>query len=304
MISKANSAGMQVQYEIKKAKFGKGVFAKKNVKKGALVWKFARGVNVRSFKGPKETRKFLKSLKSPDEQKDWLDHCYYSGGTVNDVLDAGKFFNHAGGKNATTATGYGKDSLSSYAIRNINAGEEFLEDYGSYEWPSWFIKICHEFNATMDYFTYLQPGVAGFQVKYKIKQCKYGKGVFADENIKKGTLIWKYKRGINVRSLKGQRATRDYLAKLPNDESRKDWLIHMYFYRGHCNEILDDGKFWNHSSNPNTGDGPDVNSSYAIKNIRKGEELLDDYGTYDWPSWLLKLLAEYEVDIDYFDIQG
>ena len=75
----------------------------------------------------------------------------------------------------------------------------------------------------------------------------------------------------------------------------------MYYYRGYCNEILDDGKLWNHSSKPNTGDGEDPNSSYAIRNIAKGEELLDDYGTYSWPQWLMDILAEHEVDTSYFE---
>ena len=61
---------------------------------------------------------------------------------------------------------------------------------------------------------------------------------------------------------------------------------------------------WNHSAKPNTGEGPDPNSSYAIRNIKKGEELLDDYGTYGWPSWLLKLQEEYGVDTSYFEIHS
>ena len=69
MPSTINSSGMQVPYKIKKTEFGKGVFSKKNIKKGTLVWKFVRGVNVRSFKGPKATREFLNSLKSADKQK-------------------------------------------------------------------------------------------------------------------------------------------------------------------------------------------------------------------------------------------
>ena len=44
MPSKDPTAGMQVPYEIRETKIGKGVFAKKDVKKGALVWKFVRGV--------------------------------------------------------------------------------------------------------------------------------------------------------------------------------------------------------------------------------------------------------------------
>ena len=56
----------------------------------------------------------------------------------------------------------------------------------------------------------------------------------------------------------------------------------------------------NHSEDPNCGSGEEQLSSYAIKDIKKGEELLDDYGTFEWPAWIRKLLKEYDVPTDYF----
>ena len=76
----------------------------------------------------------------------------------------------------------------------------------------------------------------------------------------------------------------NHLSSLPSIEAKEDWLIHAYMDNGSVNEILDNGGLWNHSKDPNTGYGPssdsDPNSSYAIRDIKKGEELLDDYGTY------------------------
>lgn len=53
-------------------------------------------------------------------------------------------------------------------------------------------------------------------------------------------------------------------------------------------QILDDAKMWNHSETPNTGLPPAgdalgycFESSYAIRDIKSGEELLDDYGIYE-----------------------
>ena len=202
----------------------------------------------------------------------------------------------------------GNDSLNSYAVRNIKAGEEIIEDFGSYKWPSWVIKICNSFKLEINNFHFkLNPGVAGMQVKYQLKEGKYGWGIFADEDIKSDSLIWKYKRDVNIRvicnSWEGEQALREYLTSLPSHKERKDLLVHMYCEHGYCNEILDDCKFWNHSDTPNTGnDGPDPFNSYAMRDIKKGEELLDDYGTYEWPKWYLQLLTEYGVDVDYFTV--
>ena len=66
-------------------------------------------------------------------------------------------------------------------------------------------------------------------------------------------------------------------------------------------EILDDGLLWNHSKDPNTGDCPediedgDPFSSYAIRDIKKGEQLLDNYGSYDRLKWFEKLCNKFGV---------
>ena len=132
--------------------------------------------------------------------------------------------------------------------------------------------------------------------------CKYGKGIFADENIKKGTLIHKYKRGINVRVFKGEKEVQTWLAKLPNNKARKYWLEHMWHYGDYCNELLDDSKFLNHSSDPNSGftNPAYPYNSYAIKHIKKGEQILENYSTYEWPRWLLNLMEKYGA-IEYYE---
>ena len=58
---------------------------------------------------------------------------------------------------------------------------------------------------------------------------------------------------------------------------------------GDLNYSNDDAIYWNHSEKPNTGFGPGPNScplsTYAVCDIKKGQELFDDYGTYQWPKW-------------------
>ena len=115
----------------------------------------------------------------------------------------------------------GNDSLNSYATKDIKAGEEIIEDYQSYRWSSWMAKLCRSFQLKIDnLYQKLAPGVASMQIKYQVKEGKYGMGIFVDEDIKKGTLIWKYNQEVNVRvickSWDGESDLRQYLTAFPS----------------------------------------------------------------------------------------
>ncbi len=62
---------------------------------------------------------------------------------------------------------------------------------------------------------------------------------------------------------------------------------------------MGDAYYWNHSSKPNTGSLNEVDprSSFAIRDIKKGEQLLDNYGAYDYEGtkWFVKLCAKFGV---------
>ena len=109
-------------------------------------------------------------------------------------------------------------------------------------------------------------------------------------------------------TLKGKKAVLDHLASLPSKKARKDFLIHAYMEGGKVNFCLDDGGLWNHSDTPNTGGGPGpescIDSTYAIRDIKKGEELLDDYGIYEYTDWYNKILKEYGVDNSFFKVDA
>jgi len=124
-----------------------------------------------------------------------------------------------------------------------------------------------------------------------VRESQFGKGLFATAFIPKGTLIWKYVSGpqgtpgANVYSYKTEEEARARLAQL-SPEAAAFWMDHVYQFDGKLNEIIDDGGLWNHSETPNTGLPPageeyDYESSYSIRDIQAGEELLDDYGIYE-----------------------
>ena len=52
-----------------------------------------------------------------------------------------------------TCSGYLDDWDSTYASRDIQCGEELLDDYGAYEYPQWFLDLCAKYDVPQDYFT-------------------------------------------------------------------------------------------------------------------------------------------------------
>ena len=149
--------------------------------------------------------------------------------------------------------------------------------------------------------------MAGFRIQYEVKESSpdIGLGLFSKEFIPKGAIIWKYERGTNVLSYNGYEEAKARLAELSADE-QKFWMEHVYLFDGYVNEILDDARLWNHSESPNTGYGSegDWQSSYAIRDIEAGEELLDDYGIYEYPQWFVELAKEYNVPQNFITIKN
>ena len=133
------------------------------------------------------------------------------------------------------------------------------------------------------------------QCAYEVRDSSIaGKGLFATEPIAKGSLLWKYSDE-SVRTFTSAEELRAHFATLSRDEI-VEFLEHAYCWEGKVCEILDDGKYWNHSKSPNTGLLPeDENSSFALRDIAPGEELLDNYAEHDMINWYEAICVEYGV---------
>ena len=107
---------------------------------------------------------------------------------------------------------------------------------------------------------------------YLDKSAIHGLGVFAGELIRKGTKIWRFVEGFDHAYSPKQ------FAKLP--KQARDFLKN-YGYRvdGEVLFTVDNDRHINHSEDPNTF----LKSGYAIarRNIRKGEEITNDYREFD-----------------------
>ena len=112
-------------------------------------------------------------------------------------------------------------------------------------------------------------------IKTKLKVSKIsGLGLFADELVKKNTIIWRFEPSI------------DLLFSIENIEklsshAQKQFYNYAFLDKTHCKYMLcgDDARFFNHSNNPNCDDSlPD--KTIALRDIIPGEELTVNYKTF------------------------
>jgi uncharacterized protein len=107
-----------------------------------------------------------------------------------------------------------------------------------------------------------------------------GFGLFADEFIPKGTPVWRFQSGFDLK------ISKDHLHRLPKLTQE---FLKKYAYLSkksgqyiHCG---DDGRFFNHSDSPNIIDldKPDEEEIFSVAawDIKLGEELTCDYKKFD-----------------------
>jgi uncharacterized protein len=107
-----------------------------------------------------------------------------------------------------------------------------------------------------------------------------GLGLFAEEDIPKGTVTWRFVPGFDQTFAPAE------IESLP-DAARAEMLRYTYLHTrtGKYVACLDNARFMNHSDVPNTMGayhGPDDEGyDIATRDIAKGEELTCDYRLFD-----------------------
>jgi uncharacterized protein len=106
-----------------------------------------------------------------------------------------------------------------------------------------------------------------------------GIGLFADQFIPKDTIIWKFTEDVDGK------ISDERLAELEKEYPLEDLKKYMYRSRSSNLHILcgDDGRFINHSSQPNTLDTSEDDEGFTIaaRDIQPGEEITSDYNGFD-----------------------
>lgn len=102
-----------------------------------------------------------------------------------------------------------------------------------------------------------------------------GLGLFANEFIPKGTLVWKnFTDSEMILSIEQFEGFSDYMKGVLRvhgylDKKTNQWKL-----------PLDNSKFFNHSNTPNTYQDEDGNS-IALQDIKSGEEITVNYSDFD-----------------------
>jgi SET domain-containing protein len=107
-----------------------------------------------------------------------------------------------------------------------------------------------------------------------------GMGLFADEFIPKGTVVWRFVENLDFR------IDANALSALPETMQAP---ILKYGYLSHWSNkfvlCLDDARFCNHSEDPNIGEvydsGEEENVDVALRDIHPGEEITCNYKVFD-----------------------
>lgn len=113
--------------------------------------------------------------------------------------------------------------------------------------------------------------------KLKVKKSKTGKGLFALENIPKGSCIIEY-TGVPITEEEAEKINSKYLFEVGKNKT----------INGNTKENT--AKYINHSCRPNCeADGPSGRVFiFALKNIKADEELFYDYGEEYFDEYLSK----------------
>jgi len=102
-----------------------------------------------------------------------------------------------------------------------------------------------------------------------------GTGVFAAENVQKGSTVWIFDHRVD-RIIRPDDVG-DLPAHVIDFLDKHAWLDNNGYWR----IGIDNDKFTNHSDNPNVGPYRDMNSmTVALRDIAKGEEITEDYSQF------------------------
>ena len=142
----------------------------------------------------------------------------------------------------------------------------------------------------------LPRAARGFSIKADLKMCTNGRGigVFAGEFLPAGKKIDTNRE----HAILTQDQAYVFLEEVPNDEQRRWWLEHIYCLDNlmKCDMVELDTMMVNHSDNPTVvtrEDGYD----YTTRDVNIGEELTEDYRTYDTVPYYEELCRKYSVKI-------
>jgi hypothetical protein len=138
---------------------------------------------------------------------------------------------------------------------------------------------------------------------YEIRQTPdFGKGIFTLEEIKAGSCVWFYKLNDNVFEY-DQEKTINHLNEMTNLQDQQYFLDITFGKNEMICLITDDGKYMNHADKTSCNCKTDLitGNCYALRDIKIGEQLFEDYSTFSHPAFLYSLLKKYNCEPSYYN---
>jgi hypothetical protein len=139
-------------------------------------------------------------------------------------------------------------------------------------------------------------------INYEIREIdEYGKGIFASADIKASMCIWTYKLNENVFEY-DEYQSEIHLNSLADLAAQQSFLDFSFGKNNVLCLIIDDGQYMNHADASNCNCKTDLVTGhcYAIRDIKAGEQLFEDYLSFSHPPFLYKLLKKYNCEPDYY----
>ncbi len=144
----------------------------------------------------------------------------------------------------------------------------------------------------------MENQTTGFLIAYEVKECEEqvkGLGVFAKQDIAKGTMIWRPTSLIEKLSVEEVDARLESMTAEEAGVFLKRAFVMPSEEDKLCINPTDDGRFTNHSSKPNEYIPEGGKEAFATRNIKAGEELTIDYSGLASPQWYKKMCRQYGV---------
>jgi hypothetical protein len=139
--------------------------------------------------------------------------------------------------------------------------------------------------------------------KYDIRETPdLGKGIFTLEEIKTGSCVWFYKLNDNVVEYDEEKTIK-HLNAMTNLHDQQYFLDITFGKNELLCLITDDGKYMNHADKTSSNCKTDLTSGncYALRDIKIGEQLFEDYSTFSHPAFLYTLLKKYNCEPSYYN---
>ena len=237
---------------------GIGLVANQFIPKGKTVWKFTLGFDI------KLSKQKLEKLPMPIK-KQILNYTYLDQKTGKYILcgDDARFFNHSISPNTTHA--YGKDKYGqTVAVKDIKKGEEITCDYRTFDANFVQRKLVPN---SLD-----NPKIV---IKWTNK---YGRALFAQDDIKKGEVI---------AAFDGEIYEVKKASDLPNDPPLFIQDHAIQFEKHKYRDSIGVARLASHACVPNCG----IKDKFKM-NIKKGEEISFDYDMSENSDWRMECKCE------------